>query len=133
MALACMALAGCAAGVPKVVVKLGEGDTTAADSLRPQVNVAPGGDIPTDIAPAAGLDEDVIGPGGVTQTMRTMGIVVGVGLLSRFFAANQGLGFGRDLGRTFLAAAAVTGVGAAISGLRAWGPGARRAPEPRPV
>lgn len=71
--------------------------------------------------------------GGVTQTMRTMGIVVGVGLLSRFFAANQDLGFGRDLGRTFLVAAVVTGVGAAVSGLRAWRPGARQAPEPRPV
>jgi len=71
--------------------------------------------------------------GGVTQTMRTMGIVVGVGLLSRFFAANQDLGFGRDLGRTFLAAALVTGLGAAVSGLRAWRPGARRAAGPQPA
>jgi len=71
--------------------------------------------------------------GGVTQTMRTMGIVVGVGLLSRFFAANQGLGFGRDLGRTFLVAGAVTGAGAAFSSLRALFPGDRQVAEPRPV
>lgn len=71
--------------------------------------------------------------GGVTQTMRTMGIVVGVGLLSRFFAANQGLGFGRDLGRTFLAAAVVTGLGAVFSGLRAWLPVGRRGPEADPA
>ncbi|MBX7198115.1 MAG: gamma-glutamyltransferase [Rhodospirillaceae bacterium] len=37
MILACILLAGCGAGFPKVVVKLGEGDTTAADSLRPFV------------------------------------------------------------------------------------------------
>lgn len=37
MALAGLMLAGCAGDFPKVVVKLGEGDTTAADSLRPFV------------------------------------------------------------------------------------------------
>ena len=78
----------------------------------------------------ASLPEDRQGvAGGVTLTMRTVGIVLGVGLLSRFFAANQDAGFGADLGRTFLAAAAVTAVGAVASCLRAGFPG-RRATEP---
>lgn len=37
MALACLIVAGCQGDFPKLVVKLGEGDTTAADSLRPFV------------------------------------------------------------------------------------------------
>ncbi len=52
-----MALAGCAAGVPKVVVKLGEGDTTAADSLRPFV-------IATDAAAATTAGAAALRAGG---------------------------------------------------------------------
>lgn len=37
MVLACLLTAGCEGGFPRVVVKLGEGDATAADSLRPFV------------------------------------------------------------------------------------------------
>ncbi len=37
MALACLVLAGCQGDFPRVVVKLGQGDTTAADHLRPFV------------------------------------------------------------------------------------------------
>ena len=52
-----MLLAGCEAGFPKVVVRLGEGDTTAADSLRPFV-------IATDDAEATAAGVAVLRSGG---------------------------------------------------------------------
>lgn len=62
------------------------------------------------------LPEDRQGvAGGVVLTMRTIGIVVGVAALSRYFDANLDRGFGSALGRTFLAAAAVVGLGALVS------------------
>jgi MFS family permease len=56
--------------------------------------------------------------GGLVLTLRTVGIVLGVALLSRWFEANEARGFGEALGRTFLAAAAWTGVATLISGAR---------------
>lgn len=56
--------------------------------------------------------------GGLVLTMRTVGIVVGVALLSRLFAAGEERGFGVSLGRTFLVAAAATGAAAVVSVVR---------------
>jgi hypothetical protein len=79
----------------------------------------------------ASLPDDRQGvAGGVALTMRTMGIVVGVALLTRFFQANQDRGFGSALGRTFLVAAGVTGLGALVSVARLAGPGRRQAHRP---
>ena len=57
MALACLLLAGCAEGFPRVIVKLGEGDTTAADVLRPVL-------IATDAAEARAVGARILGTGG---------------------------------------------------------------------
>ena len=57
MALACALLAACTDGLPKVVVKLGEGDTTAADGLRPFV-------IATDDAAATTVGAEILKAGG---------------------------------------------------------------------
>ncbi|MHB1207253.1 MAG: gamma-glutamyltransferase, partial [Rhodospirillaceae bacterium] len=57
MALACALLAGCAGQFPKVVVKLGEGDTTAADIQRPFV-------IATDDAEATAVGAEILKAGG---------------------------------------------------------------------
>jgi gamma-glutamyltranspeptidase len=57
MVLACVLLAGCEGGLPKVVVRLGEGDTTAADVLRPFL-------IATDDAEATAVGVEILKAGG---------------------------------------------------------------------
>lgn len=57
MTLACTLLAACAGQLPKVVVKLGEGDTTAADAQRPFV-------IATDDAEATVVGAEILKAGG---------------------------------------------------------------------
>ncbi len=53
--------------------------------------------------------------GGVTLTMRTAGIVIGVASLSAVFEAREATGFGPALSDTFLVAALATAAAAAVS------------------
>lgn len=57
MMLACAWLSGCASGLPRIVVKLGEGDTSAAEARRPFL-------IATDDAEATRVGADIMQAGG---------------------------------------------------------------------
>jgi len=62
------------------------------------------------------LPEDRQGvAGGLTLTMRTAGIVIGVAGLSAIFGARESAGFGIALADTFMAATAATAVAALVS------------------